>query len=102
MLKIIAARIAAPRMMLKVKAFMPISVNPSLRMPSTAAPISPPTIVPDPPANEVPPITPAATARNMIWLPPACGSIDRCETLPGAGEARQHAGQHEIADLEPR
>src|SRR5690349_25154958 len=66
MLKIIAARIAAPRIMLKVNALMPISVKPSFRMPSTAAPIRPPMIVPDPPASGVAAITAAATARNMI------------------------------------
>ena len=58
-------------------------------------------MVPDPPASGVPPITPAATARNMIWLPPACGSIE-----PMRNASRQPvnpastAGQHEIADLE--
>ena len=59
-------------------------------------------MVPDPPASEVPPITPAATARNMIWLPPACGSIERnAKCFQDAGEARQRAGEHEIADLQP-
>ena len=101
MLKIIATRMAAPRMMLNVKAFTPISVNPSLRMPSTPAPISPPMIVPDPPASDVPPITPAATARNMIWLPPACGSIEEMRNASSIPvKPGQRAGEHEVADLQ--
>ena len=101
MLNIIAARIAAPRMMLNMKALMPIRVKPSFSTPSTVAPISPPMMVPEPPASCVPPITPAATARNMIWLPPACGSIEPMRNaFQAAGEPGEQAAQHEIADLQ--
>src|SRR5262249_49937776 len=76
MLAIIAIRIAAPMMMSKVKALMPCRVNPSCMPPSMMPPTSPPTIVPAPPAIAVPPITPEATPRNMMLLPPASGSIE--------------------------
>ena len=33
-------------------------------------------IVPDPPISDVPPMTAAATARNMMSVPPCSGRID--------------------------
>ncbi len=39
-------------------------------------PTSPPTMVPAPPAIAVPPITPEATPRNMMFDPPASGSVE--------------------------
>src|SRR4029077_6274384 len=76
MLANIAMRIAAPMMILNMKALMPCSVKPSCKTPSMIPPTRPPTIVPAPPAIAVPPITPDATPRNMMLLPPASGSAE--------------------------
>src|SRR5271169_979129 len=76
MLAIIAIRIAAPITISKVKALIPWNVKPSCNTPSMMPPMSPPMIVPAPPAIAVPPMTPEATPRNMMLLPPAKGSIE--------------------------
>src|SRR5271166_1198742 len=76
MLAIIAIRIAAPITISKVKALIPCNVKPSCNTPSMMPPMSPPMIVPAPPAIAVPPMTPEATAKNMMLLPPARGSIE--------------------------
>src|SRR5215468_8241094 len=55
MLDTMAIRMAAPVIMLKLKALIPSSVNPSCSTASTVAPASPPVMVPNPPANGVPP-----------------------------------------------
>src|SRR6266545_2424360 len=75
-LEIIATRIATPRIRSKALALIPIRLKPSCRTPSTSAPTRAPMMVPEPPARAVPPITAAATAKNMIWVPPALGSIE--------------------------
>src|SRR6187549_3588091 len=59
--RIIAPRIAIPMIRSKLNALTPRK---------------PPMIVPDPPISEVPPITAAATARNMMSVPPCSGRID--------------------------
>ncbi len=43
-------------------ALIPMSGNPSMRMPSTTAPRNAPMIVPEPPSIAVPPMTAAVTA----------------------------------------
>ncbi len=75
-LRIIEATMAMPRIMLNVKALMPLIVRPSRSMPRTRAPRKAPITVPEPPASAVPPMTAAATPRNIRSEPPASGSIE--------------------------
>ena len=60
----------------KLNALTPRIVKPMFRMASTQTPRKPPMIVPDPPISDVPPMTAAATARNMMSVPPWSGRID--------------------------
>ena len=65
------------------------------------APKSAPMTVPSPPVSSVPPITAEAMAANMISVPPD-KRIDRAdaEGVENAGEAAEHAAEHEIAGLD--
>ena len=61
-LSAIETMIAAPSTRSNVKALIPWSVKPRLRMARTRTPSAAPITVPEPPNSEVPPITAAATA----------------------------------------
>src|SRR5215211_6836841 len=75
-LRIMAARIAAPRKKLDCVAWAPRSTSPLLRQAITKAPIKAPITVPDPPVSAVPPITAAAMAYSVSTAPPLKGSAE--------------------------
>ena len=83
-------------------ALIPIRLKPSAGSASTSAPRNAPTIVPEPPASAVPPMTAPAIGVEHRRVA-AVARVDgvRPERLHEPGQRPHEAGDHEVAVLDP-